>query len=377
MYKTMDEALNYIFSKRSNLFTKNLDNFKLLLKELEIDVNKNKVVHVVGTNGKGSVVNYLSNLLINNRFKVGIFTSPHILRVNERIAINNKFISNRDFLDILNEIEPIISNFNSNLSFFEYLVIISLKYFNSNDLDYVIYEAGVGGLYDSTNIFNKKVLNILTSISLDHVEVLGNTEEEITRQKLGIVNPNEILMHNDESIMKICNQMFVTNICIPRVKYSNRPDYDSNNLSLSVEAFKFITRKDVSDEEINKLERPRCRLEEYKKGIILDVGHNLDGIKKVSKYVLNGNYDKYTVVYSGIATKDYKSIIKYLLEDFDMVYVTKNSNSHSINRGNIDEFLNRDKISYIEDISNVLNNRKDNELILVIGSFYFISDILK
>ncbi len=377
MYKTMEDALNYIFSKRSNLFVKNLEKLKLLLGELEIDVNKNKVIHVVGTNGKGSVVNYLSNLLVRNGYNVGTFTSPHIQKVNERIAINNTYITDNEFLNILNEVDPIISNSNTKLSFFEYLLIISLKHFNSSNLDYVIYEAGVGGLYDSTNIFDKKILNILTSISLDHTEVLGNTVEEITRQKLGIVNPNEILMHNDESIIKICNDMAISNICVPKIVYEDRPDYDSYNLSLSVEAFKFIVGKEVSGEEVKVLKRPRCRLEEYKKGIYLDVGHNIDGVKKVTNHILSSNYQEYTVIYSGITTKDYNSIIKYLIEKFDAVYLTKNSNPYSIDKGNIKEYLNIEKVSYIEDVDTVLCSKDDNELILVIGSFYFISDVLK
>ncbi len=378
MHKTMEDALNYIFNKRSNLFVKNLENFKVLLKELKIDFNKSNVIHVVGTNGKGSVVNYLSNLLINSGYKVGTFTSPHILKVNERICINNTYISDSDFLRILNEIDPIIANLNNNLSFFEYLVVISLKYFNSANLDYIIYEAGVGGLYDSTNIFNKKLLNILTSISLDHTEILGNTVEEITRQKLGIVNPNEILMHNEETIIKICNEMLVTNICISKYKFDTRPDYDSNNLSLAIEAFKFITHKDVSDEEIAQLKRPKCRLEEYKKDIILDVGHNIDGVMKVSNYVLSSNkYNKYTVIYSGILSKDYNTIIEYLIENFDNVYITKNSNSHSINKDNIIHYLSNNNVIYTEDIKSILHSKSDDELILIIGSFYFISDILK
>ncbi len=377
MYKTMEDATNYIFSKRSNMFEKNLSNFKKLLSSLEIDLNKNKVIHVVGTNGKGSVVNYLSNLLINSGYKVGSFTSPHILKVNERISINNSMISDNDFIAILNEVNGTIIREKYEISFFEYLVIISLKYFNSRNLDYVIYEAGIGGKYDSTNVFSNKVVNILTSISIDHTEILGNTEYDIAKQKLGVVNINEILIHNDETVKSICNEMYIANICIPRSKFEGRPDYDSNNLSLAIEAFKFITRENVSDDVIYQLKRPRYRLEEYKRDIYLDVGHNIDGIKKVSTYLLNKKYEKYIVIYSGLVTKDYNEIIKYLINSYNYVYITKNSNPNSISSKDISEYSNNNNLSYIEEINSILDNKKDNELILIIGSFYLIHDILK
>ncbi len=377
MFKTMEEATSYIFNKKSNMFTKNLEKFKELLNELSIDTNQNNIIHIVGTNGKGSVVKYLSELLINNGYNVGCFTSPHVKDVNERITYNNSNISDNDFLNILNKIESHIQKTDISISFFEYLVIISLIYFKNLEVDYLIYEAGIGGLYDSTNIFTKKQLNILTSVSIDHTDVLGNSEREIAIQKLGVVNPHEILIHNEESIMTLCKEMFITNICVSKQSYEGRPKYDSSNLSLAVEAYKLITNKSVTNVDLENLKRPKYRLEEYQKDVFIDVGHNIEGIKQVSKYLLEKDYSKFTVIYSGLQNKEYDKIINYLSEQFDEVYITKNSNQNSITKENTISHQSKHNVTYIENTDDIIKNKSNKEMILITGSFYFISDIIK
>ena len=153
-----------------------------IMKELDNPQNKLKCIHVAGTNGKGSVVEMLNNILVKNGLKVGKFISPHLICYNERISINNKNISNEEIKEIYIKIKPIIEKEKIEISFFEFFTIVAFIYFYEQNVDIAIIEVGLGGLYDSTNIINP-IISIITSISYDHTQVLGNTLEQIAIQK--------------------------------------------------------------------------------------------------------------------------------------------------------------------------------------------------
>ncbi|MCA9459678.1 MAG: hypothetical protein KC550_03975, partial [Nanoarchaeota archaeon] len=148
--------------------------------------NKLKLIHVTGTAGKGSTSAMIANGLKNAGYKVGLFTSPHLLKLNERIKINNENISD---IDLNNYIKYYFEK-NPNLSFSEYLTLIMISYFIEKEVDFVVCETFVGGKYDTTNIFANSIATIITSIGLDHENLLGNTKKKILKDKLGILRKN-------------------------------------------------------------------------------------------------------------------------------------------------------------------------------------------
>jgi dihydrofolate synthase/folylpolyglutamate synthase len=139
--------------------------------------DKLNIIHIAGTNGKGSTINYLTSILVDAGFKVGTFTSPHIISEEERIRINFDFIPT-------NELTSILETIQGELTYFEKMFIASLMYFK-NKTDYVIVEAGIGGTHDCTNIVNP-IISAVTNVGLDHQDILGDTLEEIAKDKMGI-----------------------------------------------------------------------------------------------------------------------------------------------------------------------------------------------
>jgi dihydrofolate synthase/folylpolyglutamate synthase len=161
------------------------ENLSQLMERLGNPQDKPQVIHVAGTNGKGSTCKALATLLQAAGYKVGLFTSPHLVSINERIRINDELISDEDFVRCF---ETVKAEFDLHPSFFEVMFAMAAVYFEENQVDYVIYETGMGGRLDATNIV-KPVLTIITSVGLDHMEYLGDTIEKIAAEKAGIIKP--------------------------------------------------------------------------------------------------------------------------------------------------------------------------------------------
>ena len=191
---------------------------------------KMKFIHIAGTNGKGSCVEIISNILVNQGYKVGKFISPHLIRYNERISINGKEISDEEMSELIEELKPLIENYNKkediNITLFELETTMALLYFYRKNVDFVVLETGLGGLYDCTNIISKSLVSIITSIGYDHMHILGNTLPEIAYQKAGIIkeNSNTVIF---ESIPE------VDNVFINQCKNKNNTLHIIKNSDLS------------------------------------------------------------------------------------------------------------------------------------------------
>lgn len=148
-------------------------------------------IHIAGTNGKGSCTEIISNILIKQGYKVGKFLSPHLIKYNERISINGKEISDEEMINLIEELSPLINEYNNKeeikITLFELETIMALLYFYRNNVDFAVLETGLGGLYDCTNIITKPLVSVIISIGYDHVHILGNTLPKIAYQKAGII----------------------------------------------------------------------------------------------------------------------------------------------------------------------------------------------
>ena len=187
----MEEAKNYLFGLHRFGSETGAVRAKRALERLGNPQDNLNVIHVAGTNGKGSVCAYMSNALMTQGYRVGLFTSPHLVKVNERIRINGVMISDEDFLKYYQRVrvvsEEIQSEGKDGLAFFDFMFVMAVLYFAGHDTDYVVMETGLGGRTDATAALSTKLLSVITSLSLDHTEILGDTIEQIAAEKAGII----------------------------------------------------------------------------------------------------------------------------------------------------------------------------------------------
>ena len=190
----MEKVIGYVNTNRGNGQKKSLDRLFLLLERLGNPHKDLSFIHITGTNGKGSTASLFNSVLLEAGLNVGIFTSPHLESVNERIRLNNKMIADEEFIRIVEKMEPVIleleEKLNEKFYAFELITTAAFMYFNEKQPDVVILEAGIGGRLDSTNIINTPDVAVLTSIGMDHLATLGETREAIMNEKVQILKEN-------------------------------------------------------------------------------------------------------------------------------------------------------------------------------------------
>ena len=179
------KILNYLYSLESPRIKLGLERVQKLLDKIENPEKKLKCIHVAGTNGKGSVCAMIFYILREAGFKVGLYTSPHFKKFNERIRINDHFISDKEIVDYFLKVKPFITS----QSFFEITTAMAFLYFYEKNVDYAVLEVGLGGRLDATNVVNPLV-SVITNIGLEHTEILGNKIEKIAFEKAGIIKKN-------------------------------------------------------------------------------------------------------------------------------------------------------------------------------------------
>lgn len=234
----MNKKIELIFKKYTRPASDlTLSRIKLLLNLLGNPEKNLKFIHVAGTNGKGSVCTMLSYILKNSGYKTGLYTSPHIINFRERFKINNKMVSNLDLLNILKEIAPKILNLinekNISLTEFELTTVIAFFYFYKNKCDIVILETGLGGRLDATNAIDTPLFSVITSLSLDHTNTLGNTLEKIALEKAGIIKKNKPVICGPNIEFNALN--VIKNVA--KAKYSEVVIAKNNNIKILKETF--------------------------------------------------------------------------------------------------------------------------------------------
>ena len=204
----VNEYLKNFYKGTKNLSLKTMRYFMNKYNNFE---SKMKFIHIAGTKGKGSCTEIISSILVKQGYKVGKFLSPHLIRYNERISINNKEITDEEMLNLINELNPLIDKYNEkekiNITLFELETMMALLYFYRNKVDFVVLETGLGGLYDCTNIITKPLVSIITSIGYDHMHILGETLPQIAYQKAGIIKKNsETIFINQPEIVDVIKE---------------------------------------------------------------------------------------------------------------------------------------------------------------------------
>ena len=340
-----------------------LDRIRTLLNLIGNPQDKIKVIHIAGTNGKGSVSAILAEILKSAGYRTGLYTSPHLVEYTERIKINNNDISQEDFAFYTSEICTLAEKNNIDLTEFEILTAVCFKYFYDNKVDYAVMETGLGGRFDAVNVIKKSELSIITSISLDHTDRLGSTIEQIAFEKAGIIKDNSVVIINEnnlglEVIKKITEEKhskLVIDKDIP-IQYENGCNtvvmdgksypfsllglYQQKNLPLAVKGAQLLN---IPENEIfNALKNVKwgARFEYIKeKNLIIDGAHNPDGALELKKNLDFYFKDKKKIfLYSSLNTKDYLTYAQNLFKEEDEIYFY--------------EFYHKNALSYKEFILN-------------------------
>lgn len=372
--------------KSKPLYYKNIDKnrFFKIFDQLKDRYKFKKIIHIVGTNGKGSTGRFLAQILLLNGFKVGHYTSPHIFDYKERFWINGEHPSEEEMQRAFQELEKILHpELQEQLSYFELLTLLS--FFLFAELDYLILEAGVGGEFDATNAFDK-ILTLFTKFGLDHQDILGKTLKEISKSKLNAMQDFAILNHkNSYSIYNLAceiakmkgSQIFLSNELLNEAELSevknyiknfSYPKYQEENLLLAYAGAKFLLK------EINIKELPQLslqgRFQKIRENIIVDVGHNELGAYEIKK-ALKGQ--KITLVFNTYKDKNFKKILKILKANINEVELYSYKSSHRPLANN--EIKEACKLLNIK--CKKFSQLKEDKFYLVFGSFVLVEQFLR
>ena len=367
------------------------------------------IIHVTGTNGKGSTIAFMRQLFVSHGKKVGTFTSPHIVSIHDRICINGQPISDTDFIriaDQVKEMELKLIETHDQLSFFELLTLIALLYFREQEVDLVLLEVGIGGLLDTTNVATGEIA-VITSIGLDHQETLGNSLAAIAEQKAGIFKPGKsALIANLAPEAQLVCQKTATNLDVSLYQAnknfsfqngnfsSSLADfnhlilglegiYQEENASLALQAFLLfmVQRNEKVDQEAvhAALQATKWagRLEAITEHIYLDGAHNLPALERLVEFIQEKIQQGYQphILFGALKRKDYSGMLTYLTEHLPDValYVTSFDYQGSLEEQDLSGY--RIVSSYQEFIDTFEASAGEKDLLFVTGSLYFISEV--
>ena len=181
-----EKAIKWLYDRQDLGIKLGLENIRKLIRSIPKPIDQLPIIHVAGTNGKGSTCAFIDSILRKHGEKTGLFTSPHLISFCERIRVNGKPISERELSKRINDIKTLVNDWNEEPTFFEITTALALEYFVDEKVDAAVLEVGLGGRLDSTNIVKPKVC-VITPISLDHQHILGESMSEIATEKAGII----------------------------------------------------------------------------------------------------------------------------------------------------------------------------------------------
>ncbi|WP_027701091.1 bifunctional folylpolyglutamate synthase/dihydrofolate synthase [Metaclostridioides mangenotii] len=421
-----DEALKYISNTNRFGMKLGLETITKLLELLGNPQENLNIIHVAGTNGKGSVCSFISNILIDGGYSVGLYTSPYLENFTERIRVDEKEIPRDEVARIVQLIDEKISIMlkegYSSPTEFEIVTAMAFYYYKYCKVDYVVLEVGLGGRYDATNVINSSLVSVITSISLDHIGVLGNTVQKIAYEKAGIIKENGVAIvyeqkrEAEEVIKDICKQKNaefigvefgsievvksdvksqVFNYNSSDFKYENIEialigEHQIKNSVLAINTIEYLNKNhkiNISIDNIKngllKTEWPgRIEVIKEKPLFIIDGAHNLDGAKSLAK-VLKKNFSgkKGILIIGMLKDKDVDSVLEVLTPYFKKVVAT-----YPVSDRSMEPELLKEKISkYVEDVVAIENingaveyaidKSNEDDVIIAAGSLYMIGSI--
>lgn len=356
-----------------------LQKLKRFSQEYSVDYSKIKFVHVAGSKGKGTVCNLVANYLSKSGKKVGMFTSPYILDVRECFWLNGEVISEARFVEEVERVREFLEKWNGELTFFEVLVVIALKYFSDMGVDYAVMEVGIGGGLDATNVISAEVA-VITRLEEEHMEILGGSIEKIVEAKLGIVKGGEqvVVGRQDRDFASMVREKLAGN---GRVHYVGD---NAEVVSKVVEVLLGEVDEQLLREVFNETKivgRFDERLLDGKK-VIFDIAHTQRSVEHLLGNLKRNFADcKLVFLVSIMADKKVEQIVK-LIDDLDAKIVFTLANEvRGEDPEKLAKYVERAQVTVITDpvqaFSQTLKAINKNEILVVTGSHFLVSKVLK
>lgn len=437
---TWEEAVEHINSVSRYGNRPGVECTKALLARLGNPDRALKIIHIAGTNGKGSVCMYIAGMLRSLGLNTGVFTSPHLIRENERIRFNDELISDEDFTDCFEkvhraELELLKDGFGQ-ISYFDFFVGIAMLYYAMKKPDVVILETGLGGRLDSTNAVESPVMTVITSISLDHVAILGDTVEKIAAEKAGIIKHGAPVVyvagqeyshiieekaeamgikaagveksqceiheigskHIDFSLDSIYYKDNVFRLATPAV-------YQVMNVALAMTAVQMLVESRCFDRiAYDSMDRQNCidrirrglesvtwegRMEQVCEGFYIDGAHNPDGIAALldtAAAMKKNTRGHYVLMFSAVNDKDYSSMIKEICDSniFDEYVITQIEGARCLDVSKIADTFRRYTDGHVNeepDVGQAVKKSVEcfggNATVICAGSLYLAGEVRK
>lgn len=420
---TYQEATEYILSIPKFTSKNKPEHTRLFLQYLGHPEQQFQVIHVAGTNGKGSVCAYLDAMLRAQGKSVGLFTSPHLVRINERIVVNGEMLSDEQFLSVFEKVQAAVGRMQEvNLphpTFFEFLFGMAVTAFAEAKVEYAVLETGLGGRLDATNSVEKPVCSVITSIGFDHTELLGDTLEKIAAEKAGIIkkgtpvvyiegaeesnrvieetaknlgnrckkigkNAFKILGIQNKSIAFSCVSAYYEDVTW---KLHNTGIYQPENACLALEVMRllFPEKKQLRTWQ-EALEQViwQGRMEEVQPDIYIDGAHNISAVERFAESVKRNPSGQGTILlFSAVQDKDYEQMIAYLCRqvDAELYLVTQIQDKRAEDRGTLTETFRRFtdrpvlEMETLADAWKYIMNNQNGRRVYCLGSLYLVGMI--
>lgn len=418
-----NETLQFLYSLQKFGIKLGLDKTVQLLQSLDDPHKKFKSIHIAGTNGKGSTAVLIASVLKEMNYKVGLYTSPHLVKFNERIQINGELITNDDLVFYTEQLKDQITKINP--TFFEATTAIAFKYFADRNVDYAVIETGLGGRLDSTNVIEPE-LSVITSIGFDHMDILGDSLEKIASEKGGIIKENVpvVIGFNPEEakkvLMRICSELnsecvnvedeYIVdsvNKSFPmmtlRVK-SRRTDnsyelksplygeYQVKNIVTSIAAIETLFRDNESSmkhihsgiENLNHnfVFRGRFQKITEKPTIILDTAHNSSAFKDFLYEVAQLSSENKIAVFGVMKDKEISDSLKLILRTFNKIYTCKALIERALNSLELaKQFDDNSKVvdggEVDKAIGNAIKESKPEDIVVIFGSNFVVGEAIE
>jgi dihydrofolate synthase/folylpolyglutamate synthase len=413
-----EECIDWLYSFEKFGIKLGLERIIYICKKLGDPQNNFKVIHVGGTNGKGSVCKFLESILVKSGYNVGVYTSPHLQRFSERFVVNNEEISESELVILIEKVKPIVDDMvlNKNTpTFFEIVTAMTFQYFKDKKVEFAIIEVGLGGRFDATNIVTPMV-SIITNVSLDHQDRLGNKIEDIAFEKAGIIksgipvitaargaaldiikkiseekNSDITIVERDSWRKKSGSeswQEFL--ISCPKKDYKVTTfmfgKYQGENIAITlstVEALQingvYITDKSIYD-GLEKIKNPgRMEIVSFEPMILLDGAHNVTGMSILKESIEEGlNFSGFILILGILKDKNIKEILDVITPIADVIITTKSHNLRACDPAILKDMIQDKEVVIIDDISKAVDYAKSiasiKDIICITGSLFTVGE---
>ncbi|MFI3083725.1 bifunctional folylpolyglutamate synthase/dihydrofolate synthase [Streptococcus sp. 2022WUSS135] len=397
---------NWLNTKQGQVFHYKMEKIEYALEQLGNPQFAVPVIHVAGTNGKGSTIAFMRQLFQAHGFRVGSFVSPHMVSVHDRICIDSQPISDHDFQHYLQKVydlEQEIAARYEPFRYFEVMVLIMFLYFQDQPLDVALVEVGIGGLLDTTNVV-APALSVITSIGMDHQDLLGLTLGEIAEQKAGIIKENvpvvlgplcpettaicrQIALDNQAPVYQFgqeftykAGQFSNTDIDLSELVLGLAGHHQEENAAVALQTFLlYMTniQKDIQPQLIQQALAQtswpgRLELVAQEPKIYLDGAHNVPAIERLVEFI-QVQEEPVTILFSALRRKDFQEMLELLNEKLPHTALVLTSFAYD---GALSE-ENRQGRDYVENYQQFIEDWQSSEqgILIVTGSLYFISEV--